>query len=157
MDVPGDSLLYVLEKSHASLHKVRKLTELSLTALSTTVLAEPEPVPSLELIERQTSNSTNVSAATWIYEGRNGDRDGDDRGNFTFTITVNPDNDDMWFRMAAPAMYSWIGIGAGTSMGNAKAFFMAWEGSGEDCMAIPFPELSVCSALRHGESGWLIS
>ena len=58
------------------------------------------------------------------------------RGNITFSITVNPANDDMWFRIAAPAMYSWIGIAAGTSMGSTKAFLMAWEGEKEDCMAI---------------------
>ena len=42
----------------------------------------------------------------------------------------------MWFRMAAPAMYSWIGIGVGSSMGNAKTFFIAYEGSSDDSITL---------------------
>jgi len=140
-------------------------------SFSRAVLAEA--VPSYELVERQSTNGTtaNVSAATWIYQGRGGfddddddgfrgppagvDRDGDGQGppswvtngrgrgggdggpgNFTFTITVNPQNNDMWFRMAAPAMYSWIGIGVGSSMSNAKTYFIAYEGSASNSITL---------------------
>jgi hypothetical protein len=165
LEIPGPSLLCVVYIQLQPIHRPPQLTQLSPTALSPLVVADPAPIPSLELVERQTNNTAaNASAATWIYQGGpgggRGDRDGDGQGpppgrgppegvdvgrgggpfgNVTFSITVNPDNDDMWFRIAAPAMYSWIGFAAGTEMASTKAFIMAWEGDREDCMCSIIP------------------
>ena len=40
----------------------------------------------------------------------------------------------MWFRMSAPADYSWIAVGTGSEMKNSKIMFMAYEGSKDNSM-----------------------
>ncbi|KIW09264.1 uncharacterized protein PV09_00187 [Verruconis gallopava] len=101
---------------------------LALAAASFSHIASADPEPSAELVERQTTSSSNSS--TWVYQGDVGG------GNFTFTITVNPQNDDLWFRMAAPSVYSWIGVGVGSQMKDAKVYFMAYQGSSSDKLTI---------------------
>jgi hypothetical protein len=70
-----------------------------------------------DLVERATNNT--VNAATFIYS------DGSD-ANLTFTITVNPKTDDLWFRLSGPSQYSWIAVGTGTDMAGST-MFLAYE------------------------------
>ncbi|QDS70421.1 hypothetical protein FKW77_009580 [Venturia effusa] len=67
-------------------------------------------------------------AATFIYS--NG---GD--GNFTFTILVNPDNKDLWFRLSAPSMYSWVAVGSGASMEGSN-MIVAYEGAKDNTVTL---------------------
>ncbi|KAF2421226.1 CBD9-like protein [Tothia fuscella] len=70
------------------------------------------------------AQSNNSGAATFIYQPDSGNSE----ANFTFTITVNPANKDMWFRMSAPSAYSWIAVGSGSSM-SSSTMFIAYEAS----------------------------
>ncbi|RDI82532.1 hypothetical protein Vi05172_g7305 [Venturia inaequalis] len=80
----------------------------------------------LNVVSAQKANSS--SAATFVYS------DGGE-GNFTFTISVNPDNKDMWFRMSAPSVYSWIAVGSGRSMEGSN-MVVAYEGAKDNTVTL---------------------
>lgn len=56
----------------------------------------------------------------------------------------------MWFRMSAPAQYSWISVGAGTKMATSKVMFMAYEGSADNSMSDRFSEDHEANEIRTG-------
>lgn len=77
-------------------------------------------------VSAQAANAS--QAATYIYsDGGN--------GNLTFTITVNPNNHDLWFRLSAPSMYSWVAIGTGNQMENSN-MFVAYEGAKDNTITL---------------------
>lgn len=66
------------------------------------------------------------AAATYILDNGGG-------GNLTFTISVDPGSKDLWFRLSAPSMYSWVAVGTSQSMENSN-MFVAYEGAKENSM-----------------------
>ncbi|TLD23493.1 Serine/threonine-protein kinase [Venturia nashicola] len=99
---------------------------------------QPPPVQEFmeEFVSPQESNRDGWAClkAEYMNEFVPGLHDGGD-GNFVFTISVNPDTEDMWFRLSAPSMYSWVAVGSGTSMEGSN-MIVAYEGAKDNTVTL---------------------
>ena len=87
------------------------------------------------------------SASTFVLNGSNGD------SNFSFSINVANDSDDLYFRLEGPIGNSWIAVGAGDSMAGSLMFVVyAAQAAGSEFILLSEP-----TQLGDGCScnGWL--